>query len=67
MSFQLVAVRSLVILVAWQLLMFWLTAAAAVVVGEGQPVSYLGRSAFDESAVWEPIPKVWFCERYFVS
>ena len=55
------------ILVAWQLLMFWLTAAAAVVVGEGQPVSYLGRSAFDESVVWEPIPKVWFCERYFVS
>ena len=54
------------ILVAWQLLMFWLIAGAAVVV-EGQPVSYLGRSAFDESAVWEPIPEVWFCERYFVS
>ena len=52
MSFQFVAERSSVILVAWQLLTFWLAAGAAVVAGEGQTVEYLGRSADDEQAVW---------------
>ena len=54
MSFQSAAERSSVILVAWQLLMFWLAGVAAVVVGEAQTVEYLERSADDEQAVWGP-------------